>query len=760
MLAILQKIVQEVNRARSLDDVLSIIVDKVHEAMDVDTASVYLTDFDREQHVLMATAGEGVGEGVDSLDSVRLNTGEGVVGLVARRAEPINLADASKHTNYKKFAGIDYDQFHAFLGVPIIHQRNVLGVLVVQRAEKKSFREDSVAFLVTLAAQLAGAIAHAEARGKGRSIEKIKSSTQRHFFRGQGSAPGVGIGTAVVIYPSADLMAVPDKEITDTDTEIFVYQDALARVVKDIEDMKERLGDNLKEDNRVLFDAYALLVNSDTIVDDVIEKIKAGNWAPGSLRDVITETSLKFKEMKDPYLRERADDILDLGQRIFLNLIDKDKKEIIYPKKTVLVGENIRATDLAEAPIKNIVAVVSNKGSSSSHIAILARAMDIPVVMGADGLDVAVIDTCKCIVDGYQGRLYIDPEQAIIDEYSLLEKEEGQLARQLKSLRKLPAETSDGKKMPLYVNTGLMADIGPSKKSGAEGVGLYRTEFPFMIRDSFPGEEEQSRIYRKTLSAFAPRPVTLRTLDVGGDKALPYFPIEEENPFLGWRGIRITLDHREIFLTQIRGMLRGAIGFDNLSILLPMISDLSELDEAVLLIDQAFTEMQDEGLAVTWPKIGAMIEVPSAVYQAEELAQRVDYLSIGTNDLTQYLLAVDRNNARVAKLYDSLHPAVLRAINQTVDAGHKYGRAVGVCGEMAGDPAAAILLLGMGVDNLSMAVASLPRVKWVIRSFSYRDARLMLTKALQFNSARETRNYLNSALDAAGLGGLIRAGKK
>ena len=304
-----------------------------------------------------------------------------------------------------------------------------------------------------------------------------------------------------------------------------------------------------------------------------------------------------------------------------------------------------------------------------------------------------------------------------------------------------------------------MADMTPSRKSGAEGIGLYRTEFPFMIRDRFPGEEEQRVIYRQVLKSFAPRQVTLRTLDIGGDKALPYFPIQEENPFLGWRGIRITLDHHDIFLTQIRAMLRAAIGLDNLQILLPMISDLSELDEALQLIHQAFEEMEGDDEEVTWPKIGVMIEVPSAVYQADIMAQRVDFLSIGTNDLTQYLLAVDRNNSRVAKLYDGMHPSVLKAINQVVDAGHKYGRPVGVCGELAGDPAAALLLMGMGVDNLSMAVAGLPRIKWVIRSFSYHDARLMLTRSLETQSAKEIRRFVNAALESAGLGGLVRAGK-
>ncbi len=755
MIETLQLIVQKVNRARNLDDVLAIIVNEVRLAMEVDVASVYLTDFERKQHVLMLTEGLDI----DDMDSIRIDEGEGLIGLVARRAEPVNLAEAHKHPRYKLFKGIGAEDLHAFLGVPVIYQRDVLGVLVVQCCRDSAFSEGDVAFMVTLAAQLAGAIAHAEARGQGSSIEKIKSASTELFINGVPAAPGVGIGTAMVLSPDADISLVPDRSVEDIDEEVFKYQDALAIVVKEIDDMKERLGEDLDEESRVLFDAYALLVNSDTIVDSVIEKIRGGNWAQGSLRDVIQDTVEKFAGMDDLYLRERADDIKDIGHRILQKLTDKDKVERSYPKKTVLVGENISATDLAEAPIKNIVAVVSTRGSSSSHMAILARGMGIPTVMGAVDLDLSESDGLEYIVDGYQGRIYIESSAGVRKEYSRLAREDTQLGKELNGLRKELAQTPDGVTVPLYVNTGLMADITPSKKSGAEGVGLYRTEFPFMIRDRFPGEEEQRKIYRETLKAFAPRPVTLRTLDIGGDKALPYFPIQEENPFLGWRGIRVTLDHRDIFLTQIRAMLRAASGLENLSILLPMISDLSELEEAIFLIDQVFTEMKEDGEKVSWPKIGAMIEVPSAVYQAEEMAQRVDFLSIGTNDLTQYLLAVDRNNSRVAKLYDSLHPAVLRAINQVVDAGHKYGCPVGVCGEIAGDPAAAILLLGMGADNLSMTVAGLPRIKWVIRSFSQRDARIMLTRALQFTSADAIRKYLNSALEGAGLGGLLRAGK-
>jgi len=387
---------------------------------------------------------------------------------------------------------------------------------------------------------------------------------------------------------------------------------------------------------------------------------------------------------------------------------------------------------LAEVPHAKLAGVVSVRGSRTSHVAILARALGVPAVMGVSELPVGRLDDAELIIDGYAGRVYIEP---------------------------LPSETLDGKHIPLYVNTGLLSDLSPTTESGAEGVGLYRTEFPFMIRNRFPGEEEQRRIYRQVLEAFAPRPVVLRTLDVGGDKALPYFPIEEDNPFLGWRGIRITLDHPEIFLVQVRAMMRASEDLGNLNILLPMISDVAELHDSLALIHQAHDELLEEGHMVPMPRVGVMIEVPSAVYQAGSLARRVDFLSIGTNDLTQYLLAVDRNNPRVADLYDSLHPAVIRAILQVVESARVHGKPVSVCGEMAGDPAAAILLVGMGIESLSMSVASLPRVKWVIRNLTRERANEILSNVLVMEDVDSIRAYLNQTLEAAGMGGLLRAGK-
>jgi phosphotransferase system enzyme I (PtsP) len=325
------------------------------------------------------------------------------------------------------------------------------------------------------------------------------------------------------------------------------------------------------------------------------------------------------------------------------------------------------------------------------------------------------------------------------------------LSQDLEALKDLPCVTTDGHRLPLWVNTGLQADIIRSIDRGAEGVGLYRTEVPFLLRERFPSEEEQRQIYRSQLEAFAPMPVTMRTLDVGGDKSLSYFPIEEDNPFLGWRGIRVTLDHPEIFLVQVRAMMKANVGLGNLRIMLPMISSVPELDEALELIYRAHDELEDElDVELVLPKIGVMVEVPAAVYQARALAKRVDFLSVGCNDLTQYLLAVDRNNARVADMYQAYHPAVLQALQKVVDDGHTEGRNVGICGELAGDPAAAILLMAMGYDVLSMNAANLPKVKSVIRNIAMSRGKEILQHAMGMDSAYDVREFMEQVLVEAG----------
>ncbi len=534
---------------------------------------------------------------------------------------------------------------------------------------------------------------------------------------------------------------------------------AIAAVERDMRMMSARMVDSLPAEDIALFDALIMILRSENLVDGTIERIREGNWAPAALHHTIAEHVSVFEDMEDPYLRERASDVRDLGRRILDRLQSIHPAARVFPEGTILVGEDVSASQLAEVPAQKLVGVVSASGSSASHVAILARALGIPAVMGVDDLPVSRLEGQPLVVDGYQSRVFVRPSVAIRQEFERLQKEEEELSEELLDLIELPAETTDGLVVPLYANTGLLTDITPSLRCGAEGVGLYRTEIPFMVRDRFPGEEEQRRTYRQVLEAFAPAPVTVRTLDIGGDKSLPYFPVVEENPFLGWRGIRISLDHPEIFLTQVRAILRANADLNNLQLLLPMITDAIEIDAALGLIRRAYEELREEGEHVAYPKIGVMIEVPSAVYQVAAMAKRVDFFSIGSNDLTQYLLAVDRNNARVAALYDSLHPAVLRAIRQVADQAEQADRPVSVCGEMAGDPAAALLLLGMGIKSLSMSAASLLRVKWAIRSFSAGAMRDLLEEVWELEDARAVRALMNSALENAGLGGLVRAGR-
>jgi phosphotransferase system, enzyme I, PtsP len=750
MLEALRRIVQEVNEAPDLERALDVIVRRVKQVVRADVCSVYLTDFDARQHVLQATDGlrpQAVGR-------VRLPLNRGLVGWVSERAETVNLDDGSTHPRYMRIAETGEQRFRAFLGAPIIQNRKVLGVLVLRRCEEARFDEDEVNLVVTLASQLAGAITYARTSGELARLQVGGLPT--HFLPGLPASPGIGIGAAVVVYPLADLDAVPDRPAGDVEAECEAFLGALGDVSEDIDHFALRTAPILRPEDRALFDAWQLMLESDTLVDGTLGRIRAGNWAPGALRATIDEHARIFDAMEDEYLRERGSDVRDLGRRILMRLQNIQAHPVEYQPGTILVGEELSAMQIADVPRELLAGIISTTGSSSSHIAILARGMGVPAAMGVADLPVARVEGREIIVDGYRGRVYIAPGPVVKGEYQRQIIDDLALGTELEALRGLPSETTDGYSLPLFLNTGLVSESRPVGIEEAAGVGLYRTELPFIVRDRFPGEEVQVSNYRTVLKTFAPRPVTIRTLDVGGDKALPYFPVVESNPFLGWRGIRITLDHPEIFLTQVRAMLRAAIGLDNLQLLLPMITTVGEVDDALMLIQRAHAELLDEGFPVSMPPVGVMIEVPAAVYQTKALARRVQFLSVGTNDLTQYLLAVDRNNPHVAGLYNELHPAVLHALMEIMEGARAYALEVSICGEMAGDPLAVPLLLGMGVHSLSMGAGSLLRVKWVIRSFSRARAKELLNAALMCEQASSVRRLLLDALGEVGLSGLVR----
>ena len=702
----LRQIIGAVGAAENLQEALLTIVARVKAHLAADVCAIYLKDEQQGGYVLMAT------EGTDSSVFRRVHPGDddSLVRLVAERQEPVKLDDARTHPCNTT------TQYRAFLGVPIIHFRQVIGVLVVQHWRERCFQGQEVDFMSTIAAQLAGVISHAKVTGEVARL--LQGQAQTHgLFQGVPGASGVAIGTVAVPRSFTRLRSVPERKSKNIDADIKVFKTALAQCQQELRSSNSELEAALPGEERALLDVYALLLDSESLLSETLERIRRGSWAPAAWRDTIVEHARRFEHMDDDYLRARAEDIREIGRSVLRHLLPAEGMQE-YPERCVLVSDEVGIAQIAEVPLTKLVGIVSCSGSSLSHTAVLARALGVPAVMGLVDLPIKQLDGCQVIIDGYQGCIHIQPSAALLDEYHAIIQEEAQLAAGLETLRTLPAETLDGSRVALYVKVGLPAEISQLRGSHIEGIGLYRTEFTFMTRDTFPSEEAQHDVYRQVLSSVAPRPVIMRTLDAGGDKMLPYFPIEEANPFLGWRGIRLSLDHPDIFLTQLRAMLRANVGLNNLHIMFPMIASVDELDETIVLLRKAEQELRDEGETLVECPLGIMVEVPAAVYQAEVLAKRVDFLSIGTNDLAQYILAVDRDNARVANHYDTLHPAVISAIHQVVQSVRRQGKQVGVCGEMASDPAAVLLLLAMGIDHMSTSFSRLLAIKRVIRSFT------------------------------------------
>ena len=755
MLDQLRGIVQKVNAAKDLQSTLNIIVSRVREALDTQVCSVFLFDADINSHVLMASDGLNA----KAVGHVSLAVGEGLVGLVAKHAEPINLEDAPLHPSYHYLQETGEEVFHAFLGVPIIHHRAVLGVLIVQHEERRRFDESEEAFLITLSAQLAGVIAHAEATGAIEGISPSGHKTSDTVFRGVSGSSGVAIGQVVVVFPLADLSQIPVRTAKNIDREIEFFNSCLNNVREDMRVLHGKLAGHVAEEERQLFDVYLRMLDDKALGNEVVERIKTGIWAQGALAYVANEHVRKFEEMNDPYLSERAIDIKDLCSRVLFYLQDKEQVETEYHDNTILVSEELTPAMLVEVPKDKLKGLISIKGSGNSHVAILARTMGIPTVMGVVDLPYNKLDGREIIVDGYQGEVIANPSDELRTRFLETIKEQDQLTEGLEGLKGLPCETTDRHRVHLWVNTGLMTDVMHSLDQGAEGIGLFRTEIPFLLSERFPSEMEQCKIYRDQLEAFAPMLVTMRTLDIGGDKSLSYFPIEEENPFLGWRGIRVTLDHPEIFTAQISAMLRASIGLENLQIMLPMVSNVNEVSAALQLIKKSHRELLQEGLDVRFPPIGVMIELPAAVYQTRALAKLVDFVSVGSNDLTQYILAVDRNNPRVAHLYTAFHPAVLSALQQVVLEASSEGIPVSICGEMAGDPGAAVLLVAMGFDVLSMNAGALLKVKSVIRSISLEVAQDLLDQVMHLDDAQTIRSVVDLTLYNAGVDRLLRSSR-
>jgi phosphotransferase system enzyme I (PtsI) len=568
-------------------------------------------------------------------------------------------------------------------------------------------------------------------------------------FHGIAASPGIGVGPVQLIvaeeYAVRDFAIPPER----VEAEIAFFETALEASRRDLAQIRHGIAAELGEHEAAIYDAQMMMVDDPELRRAVHENIRSRRNAGVSFRDYMTGIAARLERIEDEYLRERRADILDIERRVLRHLMGDGHKGLnVLERPSVVVAHEIGPSDVAVLDRERVLGFVAEVGGRTSHSAIVARGRGIPAVVGVRGIMLSAKNGDLGIVDGFRGEVELAPDPATARRYRARRARIAKGMHELEALRDEPAVTPDGRKVELAANIELPGEVDAVLNVGADGIGLFRTEFFYLDRAELPSEEEQYRAYRSVAERLAPRPVIFRTMDLGGDKVASYLgTTHETNPFLGYRGIRFALSHPEVFRAQIRAIYRAGV-HGKARMMFPMVSSLEELRDALELCRQATSELERDGVDFDRTlEVGIMIETPAAVWVADLLAREAKFLSIGSNDLIQYTLAMDRDNERLAHLYEPLSPAVLRSLRHTVHSGHSAKRWVGVCGEMAGDPLTAILLVGLGVDELSVSCFDLPRVKAAIRSVPAMKARDLAERALLCESASAVRALLHAELD-------------
>ena len=568
-------------------------------------------------------------------------------------------------------------------------------------------------------------------------------------MKGIGVSPGIAIGKAFVLKrQEAAMTGVLLEHDAQVLQEVERFDEAVDRAVHDIETLTSGENLYLQDDELAVLETHIELLTDPQIRADIIEKIGAEKKnANDALIEVIGNFVLLFENMDDEYMRARAIDIKDISHRIQDHLNGQGGSFApAFESDTIIITGDISPSDTITMDAKNVIGFATQTGSKTSHTAIIARSKGIPGVVGCGEAIGAVVNNDVIILDGIDGVVYVNPAQEIIDAYLIKRDTFWQQSAEMRAMKNTSAVTIDGEKITLSANISGADDLANVFENGGEGVGLLRTELLFMGRDSFPSENEQFEFYKNAAQQAKGKPVIVRTIDIGGDKHLPYFNLPAElNPFLGYRAIRICLDRKDLFITQLRAILRASV-FGDLKVMFPMISGLQELRQAKSILAEAIADLLNEGNALNANiKVGIMIETPSAAITADILAKQVDFFSIGTNDLCQYTLAVDRMNEKIAHLYDPFNPGVLRLIQNVIEQGHKNNIHVGMCGEMASDPMATLLLLGMGLSDFSMSVPAIPAIKNIIINNNMAKAKEIQHKVMAMDSSEEIIAYLKEA---------------
>lgn len=563
------------------------------------------------------------------------------------------------------------------------------------------------------------------------------------------ASPGIVFGKALVL--KEEKIVLDTTKITDdqVEAEVARFYEGRNAAVEQLNSIKDRAFASLGEEKAAIFEGHLMILEDEELEEEILDYLRSHNVnASVAASKIIDQQVAMLSEIDDEYLKERAGDIRDIGNRLIKNILGMPIVDLgDINEESILVAYDLTPSETAQLNLEKVLGFITDIGGRTSHTSIMARSLELPAIVGTNNVTEQVNTGDFLILDAVNNRIYINPTQAQIDELKALEAKLAEEKAELAKLKDLPAITLDGHKVDVVANIGTIRDCDGANRNGAEGVGLYRTEFLFMDRDQLPTEEEQFIAYKEVVEAMDGRLVVLRTMDIGGDKDLPYLDLPKEmNPFLGWRAIRIALDRREILHAQLRAVLRAS-AFGKLAVMFPMIISVEEIRELKSVIEILKAELRTEGKAFDENiQIGVMVETPSAAVNAKFLAKEVDFFSIGTNDLTQYTLAVDRGNELISHLYNPMQPSVLSLIKQVIDASHTEGKWTGMCGELAGDEHATLLLLGMGLDEFSMSAISVPRIKKLIRNVNFQDAKALADKALQQPTAAQIERLIEEFL--------------
>lgn len=742
---------------------LMTIVQLVAEQLRIDVCSVYLISSLTGKLVLRASAGLKKG----SIDTIHMGAHEGLTGMVIEKTEPIYVKNPADHPRYKYFEGSGEERFQTYLGVPLQYQRLNFGAIVFQTVDPTAITEKDIPFFTAVAGQIASLAAYRglmKNLGNGRNRIAVEAPVPsadvppppqirgaKNILRGVPASPGIAEGVVHYLPGSIGFDQVRIERADNPEKEISRFQSALKKNLSEIKELSDGL-EELPLHDVAIFESHLMMLIDPSFKNQVIGHIQKGATAEYALKKTIEYHIQRFLTIDDPYLKERSKDVEDLGKQILGKLLgESSPQNAKFLSNTILITTDLSAKDLISLKQKHLKGIALSRGGRTSHTAILAKSFEIPLVIGlSDILDTAQ-EGDHLILDGNSGLVFRNPSDDIIQEYKGLISEKKKLLRQLKHLRDKKAVTLDGHALSLDANIGLLSDTRHAAQYGAENIGLYRTEFPFIIRNAFPSEDEQVGIYEKILLGAEGKSVTLRTLDLGGDKFLSYFDAgKEENPYLGWRSIRVSLDREDLFRTQLRAVLRVSANHP-VKLLFPMLCSIKEARSIYRILQEEKKGLSDREIPFDRSiPIGVMVEVPSAVKILKHLLEIFDFVSIGSNDLIQYLLAVDRNNPKVAPLYNPLHPAVIMSIREVISACNAAGKPVSLCGEAAGNPKCAYLFLGMGIDALSMAPSSIPAIKKMILKASREEAVKDLSLVLGMSDEDEIEMFLEEKLKANG----------